>query len=331
MPAAVAAIGAVVASVGSAVASVVAPIVATIAAAVGPAVAAIGSVIGSITASIGSALAPIISTVGGIGEWVLTSIGQTVGGLVKTVGDTVTPFIDKLGEAIGTLTSGITKATEPILAPIKSGLEIIFEKVKAVEQWVTSAFHPSARLDQLRAAHPEVWAASDGSTIVFRDLLAARGIISSTEAALLGMPDVIQTVNQVATLKIFADLVKGQASVSDLLGKIADGKSFETAVAIAELSKSIVSTTVNLMDRVDTEIGILRAGIETFDERLETSVRDAIELQKAQILELVTPKVTLLGEHSLMVNRKIAQLARHVEDETWFAFMLVRLLSRDGS
>ena len=328
MPAAVIAIATVVAGVGSAVAAAVGPVVAAIAAAVGPAVAAIGSVIGAITSAIGGALAPIVSTVGGIAEWVVTSIGQTVSGLVKTVGNAVKPFTEGLKEAIGKLAAGIDKATAPILDPIKGALEVVKAKVDAVADWVTTAFHPSAELAELRATHPEIWDLAQYRNDTFIFHLEEMGHISSTKAALLALPDVIQTITMVSTLKVLADLVKGQASISDLLGKIADGKGFETAQAIAMLSQSIAVTTVGIMDRVDTEIEILRAGIETFDERLEASVREAIELQKAQVLAMVTPKMTILGEHSLMLNRKIARLSRHIEDEHWFGLMLIRVLTK---
>ena len=327
MPAAVVAIGTVIASVGSAVASAIGPIVAAISSAVAPAVAAIGSVIGSITSAIGSALAPVMSTIGGITDAVLTAVGQTVGGLVKTIGDTVGPFVDKLGEAITSLTNGITEAARPILEPIKGALEAVHAKVKAVEDWVMTAFHPSAELAELKAAHPEVWAASDGSNVVFRDLLVSRGIITSTKGSLLLLPDAIETINQVATLKILADLAKGQASVADLLGRISEGKSFETAQAIALLSKSIVTTTVGIMDRVDSEIGILRAGIDTFDERLESELGHYAAQTKAEVLAAVTPRLDILGENALAVNSKIARLSRHIEDESWFVYMLIKTLT----
>lgn len=326
MPQAVIAIASVIVAVGSAVAAVVAPVVAAIGAALAPAVAAIGSVIGAITSAIGAAVAPIFSTVGGIANWVVTSVGQTVGGLVDTVGNAVKPLLEGIGDAIGTITRGITEAARPILEPIKSGLEAVHAKLKAVDQWVKSAFHPSARLTELKAAHPEVWAASDASDIVFRDLLVSRGLISSTEGALILLPDVIETITMVSTVKVLADLVKGQASVADLLGAISEGKGFETAQAIAELSKSIVSTTVGIMDRVDTEIGILRAGVDSFDERLKTSLTEYAHQTKAEVLAMVTPKLDILGGHQVMVTKNIARLSRHIEDESWFMFMLVKAL-----
>jgi len=327
MPAAVVAIGAVIGSVASAVASVVAPIAAMISAAVGPAVAAIGSVLGTITSALGAALAPIGATVSGIAKWVVTSLGQTVGSLVETVAKTTKPFLDKLGEALGKLAAGIDQATKPILEPIRAGLKVVYDKVKAIEQWVSTAFHPSARMADLKAAHPELWAQSGNWEPTFVSMLEVRGLISSTEATLVVLPDVMQTINQVATLKVLADLVKGQASISDLIGKIADGKSFETAQAVAELSKSIVTTTVGIMDRVDTEVGILRSSIDSFDEHLRTTLVELAGKTKAEILAVVTPKMEILGRHQLMVTRQIAKLTRHIEDESWFMAMLLKALA----
>lgn len=327
MASAVTAIASVIGAVGSAVATVVTPIASAISAAVAPAVAAIGSVVGAIAGALGTVAAPIFSTVSGIASWVTTAIGQTVGGLVKTLGDAVGPFVDKLGEAISTLTKGITKAAEPILSPIRDSLQFLLEKVQAVGDWVSTAFHPSAELEALKTAHPEVWAASDGSNIVFRDLLVSRGLISSTKGALILLPDALETISQVATLKVLADLVQGQASVSDLLNKVAQGKGFETAAAIAQLSKSIVSTSVGIMDRVDTEVGLLRAGIDTFDERLETSLKDYARQTEAEVLALVTPKLDILGDKQSIVIRELARVSRHIDDEAWFAFMLLRALS----
>lgn len=326
MPAAVVAIGSVIGGVASAVASVVGPIAATIASALGPAVAAIGSVIGAITSTIGSALAPVLQTVGGLANWVVTSVGQTVGSLVQTIATTTKPFITKLSEAIGNLVTGITETTRPILEPIKDGLQIVYDKVQTVNQWVTSAFHPSARLDELQRAYPEIWSEWAGDKDLFLNSLASRNIISSTEAVLLRLPDAIETINQIATLKVLSDLVRGQASIGELLGKISEGKGFETAQAIALLIKNIASTTVGIMDRVDTEVGVLRASIETFDERVNSSLTEMTEQTKASILADVTPKMVILGGQQIQLSQQIAKVSRHIEDEAWFAAMLLRLL-----
>lgn len=326
MGAAVVAIGSVISGAASVVASVVAPIAGAVSAAVAPVVSAIGSVIGAISSTLGSALAPVSSTIGGIADWAVTSIGQTVGGLVDTVANATRPFLESLTKAIGGLAEGVTKATKPILDPIKAGLEAIQARVEAVEDWVTSAFHPSARLDELKAAHPDLWETAEGVESSFIAYLQEDAVISSTEAGLLLMPDVIETINEVATLKVMADLVTGQASVSELLGAVSEGKSFETARAIAELSQSIVTSTIGLMDRVDSEVGILRAGIESFDERFSSELSNTLELQKADLMAVVTPKLNRLGEYHDILDRDIARLFRHIEDEAWFGQMLLRFL-----
>jgi len=326
MPAAVVAVVSVVGSVGSAIASVAGPIVSAIGAAVAPLVSGIGSIVGGIASTLGGALAPIIDTIGGIANWVVTSVGQTASSLVKTVGDAVKPFLDGLGKAIKSVTEAVGKVTKPILEPIKAGLETIKGAVEKVGQWVNTAFHPSARLAELQKAHPELWEMSQGYTDSFIMYLEDAAIISSTEASLLALPDVFVTINQVATLKVLADLVKGQASVTDLLGKVADGSSVMTAVAIAELSKSIITSTVGIMDHVDTDIGILRASIDAFDETVKSSLQQYASETKAEILAAVTPKLNYLGDNQQKVTAAVARLARHIEDEGWFAAMLLRVL-----
>jgi len=348
MPAAVSFISSVIGSVASAVAAAVVPIATAIASAVAPLVSAIGSILGGITSVLGTAIAPILNTVGGIANWIVTSVGQTVGGLLETVGNVTGPFLDGLGKAIDGVAKamegvlrpvyrtfrGITQqvgqvldtAARPILEPIKAGLEVVYEKVQAVGDWVNTAFHPSAELAKLQTAHPELWEMSQGYVDSFIMYLQEAGIVSSTKAALLALPDVMVIISQVATVKLLADLVKGQASISDLLDKVAEGKSFETAVAIAQLSKSIVTSTVGIMDRVDTDVGILRASIDTFDEQLKASLDEQMELTRAEVLTIVTPKMTTLGSNQKMVIKGIARISRHIEDESWFVAMFLRML-----
>jgi len=328
MAGAVAAVVSVVAGAASTVAAVVAPIAATIAAAIAPAVAAIGSVLSVITSALGAASLAVVNTVAGIGGAVLNAVGQTASGLFEIVKDAAAPFAKALGKAINTVTGAIDVATRPILEPIKAGLEIIKGAVDQVNRWVLTAFHPSARLTELKAAHPELWEMSQGYESTFVTLLQGDGIISATEASLLGLPDVLQTINQVATLKVLADLVEGQASVSDLLGAIEQSAGLATAQAIAELSKTIVSTTVNTIDRVDTEVGILRASIDTFDERLEKNLQLYAAQTKTELAGLVVPKLDQLGDTQQQINKRIAAIIRHIDDRAWFAAMLIKILPK---
>lgn len=328
MAGAVAAVISVVAGAASAVASVVVPIAATIAAAIAPAVAAIGSVVATVLSTLGSAVAPILQTVGGVGKAILSTIGQTAHGLVKVVANAARPFAEGLRTAINTVTGAIDVATRPILEPIKAGLEVIAGAVNKVGQWVNTAFHPSARMAELQAAHPELWEMSQGYTDTFLTLLQGDGIISATEASLLTLPDVLGTINQVATLKVLSDLVQGQASVSDLLGRIESSAGLATASAIAQLSKTIITSSVSLMDRVDTEVGILRTAIDTFDERLEKNLDLYAAQTKAEIVGLVTPKLETLGDRQQQINKRIAAITRHIDDRAWFVAMLLKTLPR---
>jgi len=326
MPAAVVAIAAVVTSVAGSVVAAIAPIAAAIASAIAPAVAAIGSVIGAITGALSAAVAPIMSTAGGVANWVVTSVGQTAGSLVKTISDTATPLLRGVTDAIGKLAAGIDKATAPILEPIKGGLEIVKTKVEAVNRWVTTAFHPSARMTELKLAHPELWEAAEHVDSSFIALLESDMIVTSTEASLLALPDVIETISMVSTVKVLADLVKGQAGISELLGAISQGEAFKTAQAIALLTQNIATTTTGIMDKVDTDVGVLRASIDAFDERLKRSLQECAQQTRAEILNVVTPKQQVLGEHQLALERQIARLARHIEDEVWFGAMLLKIL-----
>jgi len=326
MPAAVAAVAGVISGAAAAVASVVVPLAASIGAALAPIVSAIGSIVGGVSSLLGSALAPIVNTIGGVAKWVVTSVGQTAGGLVKTIGETVKPFLNRIGSAIKMVANQINTVTKPLLEPIKIGLEVVKGALDKVNQWVTTAFHPSARLAELKLAHPELWEMSQGYTDSFVMYLKDAAIISSTEASLLALPDVFVTINQVATLKVLADLVAGQGSISELLGKVSEGQGMATATAIAQLSKSIVTSTVGIMDRVDTDIGILRSEINAFDETVKSSVAQYADQFKAEVMASVTPKLNYLGDNQQKVTAAVARLARHLEDEGWFAAMLIKVL-----
>lgn len=260
MAAAVVAIGSVIGSVASAVASVVAPIAATISAAIAPVVATISSVVGSVTAA----------------------LTTTVGKVVTTITTTVGPLVAKLKVGVADLTAAIDTATKPILEPLAGGLEILHDKLKAVDTWVAEK--------------------------------------------LLIVEDVTKLIDYVATVKILTDLVKGTASISDVIGKVAEGKGFETAVAIVRLTKSIAALGVNIVDRIDTQWKILEAEVTSFEDRFKRNFEMAIEQEKARLLSIVTPKMVTLGEHQLALAQSIARVSRHIEDEAWFASMLLRLL-----
>jgi len=80
------------------------------------------------------------------------------------------------------------------------------------------------------------------------------------------------------------------------------------------------------MDKIDTEYELLGATIDTFDERIEASINERMELTKAEVLSVVTPRMTTLGRNQQMVIKGIARISRHIEDESWFVAMFLRML-----
>lgn len=348
MPAAVVAIVAVASSVAAAVVAVAATIAAAlagIAAAVGSVISAIGSVIFS---TIGKLVTGVYGIVRAISAGVAAPVIEAVANIADTIGPLVTNLAQGLAQAIQGITLPIYKTIKVIknigldftaklytvidgpatmiLTPIKAGLEVIYSAVQAVANMVTTAFHPSARFTELQKAHPEMWELAEHNPTLFIQDLQSAAIISSTEASLLVLPDVINIIKQASTVKLLVDLIKGQGDMTKLIGQVAEGKSVETAIAIAQLSKGIITSTVGVMDYVDSNVNILRAGIDNFDERLKTSLADEIAITKAELLAAVTPKMMTLGTNQQKVLSGIARISRHIEDESWFAAMLIRLL-----
>jgi len=262
--------------------------------------------------------------------------------------DLTEPFGDALYDALIEISGSVTKATEPILRPVFDGLLNVYDAVQEIERAIVITFDPKGQLATLIQANPDLWSAAKGSDIVFRDLLVGHGVITQMEASLLQLPDVIGIINEVATLKVLGDMIAGNASIADLLGKVSEGRSFETARSIALLSKEIMTTGINIMDLVDTNVGILKASIEGFDERVKENLRIFGEEAKAEILKAVTPridrlglsisgirerqdnifapKLSGLGRYQMGMNRGIARVFRHVEDQPWFMYMLIRAL-----
>lgn len=258
MPAAVFAIGAVIASVASAVAAVIAPI----------------------AAAISAALAPIVASVTSIVAGVTSAIGSTIGTLAAQIKTAVTPLVTSLKAGIAKLTAAIDAATAPILTPIKDALALVNAKLEAVDVWLTA---------ELAVVH-----------------------------------DAIEVASAAGTVKLLVDLVKGTASISDVIGKVAEGKNFETAVAIAQLTKSIVTLGVGVVDRIDEHWQLIEAEVTTWPEMFKSELSLAIEQEKAGILSIMTPKVTEIGRYQERLNRDVARLWRHIEDESWFMYMLIK-------
>lgn len=258
------------------------------------AVVAVASVIVSVAATVAAVVVTIAATVAAIVAPIVATIGSILSTITTTISGTVTA-----------LWAGIKTALGPLVNALKAGIETITAGIDA-------------------ATAPILTPIKDALSLINDKLIAVDAWVK-TELAIVH--DVIQIVNAAATVKLLVDLVKGNASIAEVIDKVAEGKSFETAVAIARLSKSIVTLGVGLVDTIDTHWQLIEATYETWDEQFKMELAAAIAIQKAELLAVMTPKLDVLGSHQLTVNREVARLWRHIEDETWFMVMLLRALS----
>lgn len=272
---------------------------------------------------------------------VIGSIGAAVGSVVATIGSIVGSALGAAVAAISAITSSITAALsgmvsgliQPVFSTVGSVIESIGSAIGRVTSAITSTTEPILK------------PIADALGFIEAKLKAVDAWVTEQFAPINTL---IEAVDKVATLKILYDLTQGTASISDLLGAVAEGKGFETAQAIAQLTKNIASLGVGIIDRVDKQWTLLRAEVTTFEDRFKRNLTDYVELQKAETLALVTPRIGLLGEQQMALNKGIAgiskkledeglyrtlaitravsMLYRHVEDETWFKQMLVRSL-----
>ena len=295
----------------------------TIAVGVTAAVAAVAVAIGSAIAGIVGAVA---GAVGSIGSAVIGSLGALVEIALDIVllpvhlirGDLLVA-LDMIGKKIAfeaaflsaALNSSIVKIVLPVTQIVtivkKRGWTMVTELVEVIDPAATAILTP------IKETLVTVKGAVD----------AIKEPIDLTASA---AAQVRETISDIASLKIIDEMLKETTDVSKLIEPIANGKSVETAQAIATLSRGIVTTTVATMDKVDVEFKMLGATIDTFDERIMTSVAEKVAISKAEILAKVTPRMDTLGRYQTKVIQGIARLTRHIEDEQWFAFMLLRAL-----
>jgi len=326
MAGAVTAIASVISAAVGGVSAVVGAIAGTISSAIGPVVSFIGSSVGKIASVIGTAVSAVGQTIGNIGGAVFNAIGTAAGGVIKTIGSAAKKLSSGLVKVIKDITKAMGDGISGLLRPIRDGLKVVNNTVNKIASWVNSAFHPTAELQNLKTAHPDIWAAAGGNDKLFIQDLVTSGTISPTQASLLGMPDVINIINEASSLKILSDLVKGNAGIWGLLDTIAGGNSYDTAKAIAKLSQQILQTSTGIIDQVSTDVELLQASIMGFDENVRRSMQMLIDETKAEVIARFTPKIDILGKYGLELNRKIAAIFRHVEDEDWFLIMLLRIL-----
>lgn len=257
------------------------------------AVVAIGSVIGGVVGAVGAVVAPIAAAVAA----------------------TVAPIVAGIGSVLATVTTSVSTAVAGLWTQLSTAVGPLVESLKAGIVSINAAIET--------ATAPILMPIKDALSVVNAKLEAV-DLWVSTELTMVH--DAIEIASAASTVKLLVDMVKGNASIANVIGEVADGKSFETAVAIAELSKSIVTLGVGMTDLIDDHWGLIEAEITTWDEQFKKNLTEAVELEKVELLGIVTPKLAVLGDHQLKVNRDIAKLSRHIEDEAWFAAMLLRTL-----
>lgn len=256
----------------------------------------------------------------------VVGIGALIGGVAGAVVAVVGPIAAAVAAAVGPIVAGIGSAISAITASVSSAVAGLWTQITtAVGPLVTS----------LKSSIVSINAAIDAATSpILTPIMDAMSLVHTKLEAvdawmveeLTVVHDALEIANAASTVKLLVDLVKGNAAVTEVIGKVAEGEAFETAVAIAELSKSIVTLGTGMVDRIDEHWKLTKATITTWDEQFKINLAEAVELQKTELLAVVTPKMDVLGEHQLMVTRDIARIYRHMEDVPWFAAMLVRAL-----
>jgi len=304
MPPAVGAVLSVGAAIGGAVvgaAAAIGSVVAGLAGAIGGAVVGIASAIGSV---VGSAAGGIISTIGGVASTLLSGVGGLASGAV----DAVVNLAGSLTTMIGNLSSGLTDAINRITLPITKTIKSTFGVLRTVIDPVATAIMTPIK----------------DTLVIIKG--AVDMVMSPVEAILKPVIAARELINSVSTLKVLYDVIEGQAEISELIGAVADGEAGKTAEAIAVLYRDITGTTISMIDKVDSETKMLWASIDSFDERIKTSVDEKMALMKADVMSAVTPRLDTLGVGQEAITRGMARISRHIDDEPWFAWMLLRAL-----
>lgn len=296
-------------------ATVVGTVAATIVAVVGPIIAAISATVTAVIGPILSIVGGVVNTVAGIAAGIAGVIGTIGKGIVGPIVQTVADVAGTIANTVTALSKGLTTAIESITLPV----------MKTVTKWKRILTDPVKEVFEVVDE-----AATAIITPIKETLQAVKGVVDTirapVDAILEPVKAIRETIESVSSLKIIGDVLDGTRDLSELIGPIAKGKSAATAQAIVELYKSIVVTTISTMDKIDSEFVLLGATIDSFDERIKTSIQEKMALAKAEVLSVVTPQMTTLGRNQGLVIRGIARISRHVEDEAWFVAMLLRAL-----
>jgi len=304
MPAAVVGLAGLIGGAAAAVASAVAGIASLIGGAVAGLTSAVAGIAGSVVGTIGSVVGGVTSFLGDVGKFLTGSLNFDLAGIAKSIADTASGIASGLTTAIKAVTVPATK----IITVVKK--EFIGRWVE-IQQTIDNVAYPI--LNPIKETLETVKTVVDA-------------VKEPVDAIMEPVKLMRETISDISSLKIIGDVLDGTAKVSDLLGPVAEGQTVETAAAIAELTKAIATTTVSTIDKVDVEFKMLGATIDTFDERIKTSVAEKVAVSKAEILAKVTPRLDVLGSHQAKVISGIARLTRPIEDETSFMFMLLRAL-----
>lgn len=257
------------------------------------AVVTIASVIVSVASAVAAVVVPIAAAVAAVVGTLVTTIGSVVAGIGKALAGTV-----------GSLWTGIKTAIGPLVEGLKGAIETLAGAIDTATSPILTPIKNGLSLVNAKLKAIDAWVVTELKVV----------------------HDVIDIASAAATVKLLVALVKGQASISEVIGKVAEGKSFETAVAIARLSNSIVTLGVGIVDRIETHWELIHKEVTTWDEVFKAKLAMAIEIQKTELLSVVTPRLDTLGRHQQTVISGVAKLARHIEDEAWFMWMLSRAL-----
>ena len=295
---------------------------------------AVGSaVVGTLTAiasTLTSALAGLTSTIAGVLKGIGLGIYDTLAGMVNIAVDII-----KLPAALitGDLDIALANLMTTIDFEVTALAGLLNNSITAlameVTKWVAvTKLALSGKITHIMGVVGETTAATLAA--IEESLETVKGAVDSiaetVETGVTTAAKLREVISDIASLKIVDEMLKDVSDISDLLDPIANGQFMKTAQAIATLARAIVGTTVATMDKIDAERRLLGATIDTFDEQIATSIKDQMELAKAEVMTIVTPKMTTLGRNQEMVIKGIARLSRHIEDESWFVAMFLRML-----
>ena len=275
-------------------------------------VGGLASVIGGVLAGIGGAIVPVVTSLAATLGTAVVKVGAAISSLIISsgayAGSTMVRAAGSITAAIGNLSAGLYSAIESIAIPVTKAITDAAGAITYVVDPIATAILTPIK-DTLVLVAGAVDMIKAPVNALLEPVIAARELI-----------------NSVASLKILYDVLRGAGEISDMLGAIGDGEAAKTAEAIAILYRDITSTTVGMINKVDVETKALWASVDKFDERIKTSVDEGVEITKAEIMAMLTPRLDTMGAGSDKLTGELARLTRHLEDVPWFMWMLIRAL-----